>query len=245
MILLVDSGNTRAKWRLVSASGALFAEGADLESLPDNLNHLPAGTALTRAAVSVVGSDQAVESIRQQLRELICAPVHFHWAETAFKELRNSYQDVTRMGADRWHAMVAAWSDFSEAVAVVDTGSAVTVDYVDSRGQHLGGYILPGLAMMRQGLETKTARVFFDPKHDVDTRPANNTSDAVNHGFDWLISSLIQRLEKDCARYGINHVVLTGGDAERWQALGLDASYRPGLVLDGLWWADKEKERLS
>lgn len=243
MILLVDAGNTRAKWRLTGSDGASVKEGFDLASMPSALAQLGVDDAPQRVAVSSVGSDQATNELDRLLQAYTSAPVYFHWPRATAGGLRNSYADVTRMGADRWHAMVAAWREFAGGVAVVDAGSAVTVDYIDSGGQHLGGFILPGLAMMLRSLSGNTARVIFEPKEHVDTRPGTNTSDAVNHGCDWLISALSSRIRQDCTGYGIDSVVVTGGDAWRWNRLGLNAVHRPGLVLDGLFWADREMHK--
>ncbi|NWO04781.1 MAG: type III pantothenate kinase [Alteromonadaceae bacterium] len=242
MILLVDSGNTRLKWRLCEESGAPLAEGADLEAFSLYLSrHKATLRGPERVAVSMVGSEVATEQLDKRLRELSSAPVHFHWPQTCSEGLKNSYSDVSRMGADRWHAMVAAWKEFQNGLVVVDAGSALTVDYIDRQGQHLGGFILPGMGMIRQSLLQNTARVGFDPKEPVDIRPANCTSDAVNHGLDWLITSLVERIGADCQRYGIDTRVLTGGDASRWQAAGFAAELRPGLVLDGLFFADRQE----
>ena len=242
MILLVDSGNTRLKWRLCNEFGAPLAEGTNLEACSEYLAQQAGSShAPKRVAVSMVGSEASTVKLNERLAEISNGPVCFHWPQTLSYGLINSYTDVTRMGADRWHAMVAAWSEFQQGLVVVDAGSALTVDYIDGQGRHLGGFILPGMGMIRQGLLQNTARVDFDPKEPVDIRPGNCTSDAVNHGLDWLITSLIERIASDCQRYGIDIQVLTGGDASRWQAAGFAAYVRPGLVLDGLFLADQHE----
>ena len=242
MILLVDSGNTRLKWRLCDHSGAPFAEGADLEACSRYLaQHKAPPRAPERVAVSMVGSEVAAAELEGRLYEISAAPVRFHWPKSSRDGLLNSYSDVARMGADRWHAMVAAWSEFRRGLVVVDAGSALTVDYIDGQGRHLGGFILPGMGVIRKGLLQNTARVAFDPKEPVDIRPGNCTSDAVNHGLDWLIASVVDRIDRDCQDYGIDARILTGGDAPRWQAAGFAAELRPGLVLDGLFLADQRE----
>ena len=81
------------------------------------------------------------------------------------------------MGADRWHAMLAGWVRCKASFAVVDAGSAVTVDYVNAGGRHLGGYILPGLQMMRRSLKVDAARIGLGRVSNStparDNRPAN------------------------------------------------------------------------
>lgn len=234
MILFIDSGNTRTKWRLSGASGSCV-EGVGLSSESDALSVLSRhGPDISRVAVSMVGSDQAEASLRRAIQAMTDAPVTFYGAEKQRFGLRNSYSRVTAMGADRWHAMVGAWVAYRTGLVVVDAGSAVTVDYVGGRGCHLGGYILPGLLMMRRSLRLEAARIGFEHDDQLVTTPGQNTSECTNHGLAWLSSGLIDRIHKDCQSYGLNKLLVTGGDAERLLSLGLEAEHRPGLVLEGL-----------
>ena len=47
-------------------------------------------------------------------------------------------------------------------VLVVDAGSAITIDLIGPQGVHLGGYISPGLRLMREALWQGTAKVQVD-----------------------------------------------------------------------------------
>lgn len=234
MILFIDSGNTRAKWRLVRGAGECL-EGSGPNSTSGLLSELSGyGPELLRVVVSTVGSEEAVAALKRDIEAITDAPAIFHWAERTRFGLHNSYSQVTKMGADRWHAMVAAWHLSRRGLAVIDAGSAVTIDYVDDRGRHLGGYILPGLQMMRRSLKVDAARIGFSYTDQLDTRPGNNTSECTNNGLAWMNLALIERIQKDVERYGLYDVFVTGGDADRLLAQGLKAVHRPGLVFDGL-----------
>jgi len=233
MILLIDAGNTRLKWRLTGTGGPL--EGAAVMADAEPLIGLSGyWSDIDRILVSTVAS----ESARAQLHELLLArakvPVEYCWAESTRDGLSNSYGDVSRMGADRWHAMLAGWVRCKASFAVVDAGSAVTVDYVNAGGRHLGGYILPGLQMMRRSLKVDAARIGFEQSEQLDTRPGQSTGECVNHGLAWLTEALVQRIHHDAKAFGLSAIYLTGGDARRLQALGLEANVIEGMVLDGL-----------
>jgi len=234
VILFIDSGNTRTKWRLADSSGK-FREGFVCGSESDSLSILlPYGADISRVAVSMVGSDQAEAALRKAIKAVTDAPVHFYWAERQRFGLVNSYRHVFTMGADRWHAMVGAWSVLQTGFAVVDAGSAVTVDFVRTDGAHLGGYILPGLMMMRRSLKMDAARIGFEYDDELDTKPGQSTSECTNHGIAWLTSGVIDRVHKDCESYNLGNLLVTGGDADRFLSLGLDAEHRSGLVFEGL-----------
>ncbi|KXO06316.1 MULTISPECIES: type III pantothenate kinase [Marinobacter] len=234
MILLLDCGNTRVKWRLMADGVVVHDGGGALEETVTFAELTPYARKIDRVAVSTVASEQSRLRLDESLATVTSAPVRYHWAEVSRDGLRNSYQEVAKMGADRWHAMLAAWVGARRSFAVVDAGSAVTIDYVDGQGQHLGGYILPGLHMMRRSLKLDAARIGFEYDEQINAAPGRSTGECANHGLAWLTESLVQRLHRDVGRLGLERVVLTGGDAGRFQSLGLKAEHRPGLVLEGL-----------
>lgn len=234
MNLFIDSGNTRLKWciddksrTLASGAGSL-EEDSPLSSVGDLIRQVRS------IAISTVASEDRRVHLLDSLAKLCPAQVTFYWSEQTRNGLVNAYQDVSRMGADRWHAMYGAWLDHKKGFVVVDAGSAVTVDYVDSLGQHLGGYILPGLQMMLRSLRSDAARIWFDPEQGLATDPGRSTGECVNHGLAWLSGAMIDRVNADARKYLLSDVLVTGGDASRLIGLGLSGVHKPDLVLSGL-----------
>ena len=234
MKLFIDAGNTRLKWCLDDQDCTLATGTGSLE----DENPLSSAGELIRqvrgVAISTVASEERRTHLMDSLANLCPAPVKFYWSEQSRNGLVNAYQDVSRMGADRWHAMYGAWLDHKQGFVVVDAGSAVTIDYVDTSGQHLGGYILPGLQMMLRSLRTDAARIWFDPDQGLATDPGRNTGECVNHGLAWLSGAMIERVIADARKHGLSDLLVTGGDANRLLGLGLPGTHRPDLVLSGL-----------
>ncbi|MBU2952485.1 type III pantothenate kinase [Marinobacter sp. F3R08] len=234
MKLFIDSGNTRLKWCLDDRGGPL---ACGTGSLADENPLAGAGDRLRdvkSVAVSTVASEQRRALLSELLARVCAASVDFYWSERARNGLVNAYQDVGKMGADRWHAMYGAWLAHKLGYVVVDAGSAITVDYVDRSGQHLGGYILPGLQMMLRSLRTDAARIDFEAQSESTIYPGKSTGECVNHGLSWLLSAMIQRLNADARRLALSDVLVTGGDAARLMDLGLPGMLCPDLVLKGL-----------
>ncbi len=243
MKLLVDAGNSRLKWRL-DDQGRVVSKGIGALDEPEWVaGPGPFADKISGVAVSTVASEGRRLDLASQLARLTSAPVRFHWAEPQRSGLVNGYTDCQKMGADRWHAMYAAWRRSDQGVAVVDAGSAVTVDYVSAGGQHLGGFILPGLQMMVRSLRTDAARIGFDPSQALDTTPGLSTTQCVNHGLAWLTAAMVGRIHDDVKRAGLRQVLVTGGDADRLVGLGLNAVVARELVLDGLALIDEEDQR--
>ncbi|WP_158227250.1 type III pantothenate kinase [Mangrovitalea sediminis] len=235
MILQVDVGNTRAKWRLIEG-GAIFARGAG--SLSDERlfeaisSQQQSSTSEVRVA-SVAGEAGLASLLARLSAEFGCIP-RVYQAIDEQAGLRLAYRDPGRIGVDRWLAMLAAWKRYRAAFVVVDAGSALTVDFVDAQGVHGGGYILPGWRMLENALLQGTAQVRFDVEEGEPVEPGNSTATCVSHGRNWLWSAVIERLERDCRQQAIGRTIVTGGDAGRLLALGLQAEHWPDIVLDGM-----------
>lgn len=240
MKLLIDAGNTRVKWKLLASNeAACRGEGA----LADNGLFSELGdyaSFVTRVAVSTVVSEPARTQLERSVRTYTAAPVIFYWAERERNGLENAYKKPATMGADRWHGLYAAWLRYGGSLAVVDAGSAVTVDFLAAGGQHEGGYIIPGRAMMKRSLRQDAARIGFQEHHSGTPDPGHSTTECVHHGLSWLWKGVIERLHEDCRRKSLTRILLTGGDAHILESLGLVAELRPDLVFEGLAAVDAE-----
>lgn len=241
MKLLIDAGNTRIKWQLLSREGVVQrGQGAqEIESAFEEW--APWAADIERIAISTVISEGARKRLQARLEATCGAPVVFHWAEDRRGKLVNAYSDVSKMGADRWHAMCGGWrANGAGGFVVVDAGSAITVDYVAHTGRHLGGYILPGKQMMLRSLKQDAARIGFDCLDSDQGAPGTSTTECVQHGLVWLREAMVGRIHQDCGHFGLDQILVTGGDAPGLVGAGLCAIHDPYLVLNGLAAVDGE-----
>ncbi|NDF74787.1 MAG: type III pantothenate kinase, partial [Betaproteobacteria bacterium] len=58
--------------------------------------------------------------------------------------VRNGYSDPTRLGADRWAALIGAYALGLVPGVIVSAGTALTVDMMGADGRFAGGIIVPG-----------------------------------------------------------------------------------------------------
>ena len=239
--LLIDQGNTAIKWRMADANG-LGGEGGVVESAED-LSPFLKTLSWGAVGISSVGSDDTRVALYKTLSAMSVASIFTAKSESACLGLLNSYAEPERMGVDRWLAMLAARDGSKDAFCVIDAGTAVTIDIVTADGQHLGGYILPGPAMMRRALMTDTGLIRFDTESQPDLAPGQSTADCVNAGV-WRAACAGVR--SVIADYSAHRVILTGGSATELIDLGVAADYRPELVLEGLWvWLSKALDDTS
>src|SRR5690606_10712601 len=125
------------------------------------------------------------------------------------------------------------------ACLVVDAGSALTIDVLEAGGRHLGGWIMPGLAMMLEALEARTGELRALRQASTVTASApfpTDTGPGMEQGV-LLAAAGAVRLARETLRDsggGPARMLLTGGDAPQLLAMLDRAELVPDLVLQGL-----------
>ncbi len=154
-----------------------------------------------------------------------------------FNDLKNSYSDTRQMGIDRWLAMIASWEKYQSTLCVVSCGTALTIDSIDSEGNHLGGYIIPGIELMQRALIANTERINISIQNQALLDYADNTKSAANNGAFLATVAMIDRVVNNLSN-GSNikpKCIISGGMAESIKLL-LEHPFEhdPNLVLSGL-----------
>ncbi|GAB5453635.1 MAG: pantothenate kinase [Halioglobus sp.] len=237
--LQIDIGNSSAKWRLVQGEHVI-ARG---RYRPDDEDSRRALLAVQPAPVEILVASVATEAQESALAQMLRTQwqVDSWFARTPQRSGRlvNSYADASRMGVDRWLAMLGALQKVEDQgtetrLAVVDAGSALTIDLVAASGQHEGGFIIPGAQLMERALLLDTDRVRFAEDIGYDLLPGTSTAEAVRHG---IALAQVGAVSLALARAGAPQprVFFCGGGAEPLlQLLELDAELVPDLVFEGL-----------
>jgi type III pantothenate kinase len=142
-------------------------------------------------------------------------------------------------GVDRVLNVAAAYEQLGHACAVVDAGTAVTLDFCNDQGQFVGGAIAPGVRAMLVAMHEQTARL---PKIEFQPPPADaavgtSTAAAMCHGVYHSIRGLVREMVENFATE-IGHwpeIIATGGDAQKlfadWELIH---AISPDLTLYGI-----------
>jgi type III pantothenate kinase len=234
MIVDIDVGNTRLKWR-VWDGGSVVARGGDSNFSANTQAEINGIGCPQRIRLACVGGETVVSEVALAARRWGC---EIQRAQTTSVEggVVCGYDNPEQMGVDRWLAILAAWQAFGRDCVVVDAGSAVTVDLLDSRARHLGGYIVPGLKLMRESLRVGTARVKVEGEGSREVVPGCTTVQAVMNGCQLMVAGLVDRAVAQLSgNIGEVKIVVTGGDGELLlPLLSGDVEYVAELVMDGL-----------
>lgn len=243
--LAIDIGNTRLKWALYAKPqrhAAPLAQGAEFLEQIDTLAEgawasLPGPE---RMLGCVVAGDTVRRRVEQQMHELW--EVNASWVVPSEAEggLVNGYDHPSRLGADRWVAMIGARQHMLERGAarpmvLAIVGTAVTVEAIDAQGRFLGGLIVPGHGIMLRALESGTAGLHV-PTGEVREFPTN-TSDALTSGGTYAIAGAIERMVRHVRQHcGASPLCLMTGGAG-WKmapSMGEPFELVDNLIFEGL-----------
>lgn len=235
--LLIDAGNTRVKSALLDAAGHLEplfnVSYTELESVP----LLAPVSAVWLAAVSGGERHQAVTRWLAQYADLA---VHQLQAEARAFAVTNAYEQPTHLGVDRWLAMIGAYNEQPKATLIIDAGTAITADWIDAQGVHLGGWIAPGVDLMQQAVINRAPRVFSDPNlawgkaNQLGCTTPEGLANGVVNGFIGLIRQAVHVTETELDWFDYR-LLFSGGSTPLLPAdLKRRGELRTELVLQGL-----------
>lgn len=242
--ILLDIGNSRIKWGQYAAGG-LRRTGSSSHIDVSNDGFEPLMRRWPANVDRVVASNVAGAAVGQRIGEAIFnqfgVAIEFVRCTRRARGVTHSYQQVEKMGVDRWVAMIGAYAEVGAALCVVDAGTAVTIDVLDNNGRHMGGQIMPGIELMGRALRTDTSNIVAtstatrDPGNGMRAF-AKYTDAAVRYGAVTAVCGGIERAVRMQRSVGARpRIVLTGGDGKRiLRQLNMAVRHRPHLVLQGL-----------
>jgi type III pantothenate kinase len=228
-ILLLDIGNTRAKWSYVSQVGRLSASKVDLGISCGNFNNAEPkqiASLLNKINPSTIACVGVVQEELIQQWNAACKTYwpNAHWLEfksqTAFSDqesslsIKNTYLKPDSLGADRWAALIGAQHLFPQTnVLVINAGTATTIDFLNQGGEFSGGWILPGLDLMLKSLAEGTAAL-PDLRQKLETLQSAkfglSTDECILQGcIESQIGAILRAAEISQAQ----QIILSGGNA--------------------------------
>ena len=237
---LFDLGNTRLKCAPLDAGGvgvatALAHDG--FEQLDAEALHARLDAALPRHIDVAYVASVAREPLRVGLLDALvrrCTRIELARTLPSLDGLRIAYAQPSRLGVDRFLAMLGARRRSGGAVLVCGVGTALTLDLVDAAGVHRGGRIAPSPALMREALHARAPHLPEAGGEWVDW--ATDTGDALASGCLGAAAALLREAHAAaCATLeGDVALLLHGGGADALRDALPQALDAPGLVLEGL-----------
>lgn len=229
--LLIDAGNTRLKcWALENRQ---VVEMRVFDSnKKDEAQHYFSQNQWNKVLVCNTGlSEEELKSYFPALEINFVGP-------DSYSGIKWAYPQPENLGKDRIAALIGAQKLAPKKnICVADAGTCLTIDLLDSGGNHLGGTISPGLQMRLQAMHEKTKKLPLSSENEAFNIRGNSTLSCLASGAVWGMVSEIEFHFLQMQREGFQEPVLflTGGDADFLaQRLKVPNFVRTDLVFQGM-----------
>lgn len=226
--LIIDIGNSRIKAALFEA-GTLI-EDWTIHAMAE-IDDIAKKVDFQYAIVSSVRWDQ------HHLKEKLSFPFSFFDHFTPLP-VQNTYETPFTLGLDRIASVIGARCFQAQgAVLVVDLGTCITYEFMDSADKYHGGSISPGIRMRFEAMHRQTAKLPL-VEWPLESVPLIGKStkacmqSGVYHGVYQELLGVVQAYRDIYPEVG---VYICGGDAKHFESLTKQHIFViPNLVLYGL-----------
>lgn len=236
--LVVDIGNTNSKLAIFNHRELVHYQRFPKLELT-HLSSLIGQYEVQNVAVSSVSDDV------REFRDFLAERVNYVDFNTGIDAgIRNYYESTSTLGLDRWAKVIAASRLFSnQDCLMIDAGTCITYDVLNSKREYFGGSISPGINMRFKALNHYTGRLpllnWSDEEKNI---PAgSNTHHAIKSG---VLQGVVHEIEGFIrAENNENEqllVIITGGDADflnkqlKNSIFATQIIHEPYLVLKGI-----------
>ncbi len=235
-ILTIDQGNSSAKvvvWENDEPMASLKSRDLAIEEL---LPLMENGEIDGCAYCSVRHTDA---KFLETLRRLVDGNLLVLTPSVALP-MKVNYGTRSTLGADRVAAVAGARKLFlGEALLVVDSGTALTLDVMDAEGDFMGGNISPGMQMRFRSLHELTDNLpLVDDSGEVPPFGVDTVTAIRSGVVCGMASEIIGCYEYARKSYGCSRLVMAGKDDRKLCQLlrekGIDVTADPNLVGRGL-----------
>ena len=212
MNLIIDIGNSFVKLAVFRDDKLEKKEVIEAENILDNIRLLNnIYPSINKAIISSVGKlkKKDINTIDKYFDLLILNSE----AKLPFKNL---YKTPKTLGVDRIALVSASVNKFPKSnTLIIDSGTCITYDFINSKNEYLGGAISPGMQMRYKSLNTFTANLPLLQSEIPDNITGQSTNESIHSG---VVYGIIKEIEGIIETYKLKYsdltVILTGGDAK-------------------------------
>lgn len=210
MNLIIDIGNTVAKVAVFKGDNTIVYKQFLCNKTLAGIEAICEKYTIERGIVATV-----IDLTDEVLERLNALKVHFLWLDhNTPLPIKILYKTPKTLGYDRVAGIVGAYLDHpGHNILVIDAGTAITYDYIDSKGQYYGGNISLGIKMRLRALHHFTARLPLVNAEGEVKQLGQTTEEAIRagviKGVEYEILGYINEMSSE---YPDLLVFLTGGN---------------------------------
>jgi len=214
MLLAIDIGNTTIGFAVIHKAGRIVSSAIiDTDAKPDKIKAVIAkilrAQVISRAIIcSVV--PKASKTLEDILKISVSVDII---GRDIIVPIKNCYKNPKQVGHDRLVGAYGALRIYGRPLIVVDLGTAITFDVISSKGEYLGGAIVPGIRLSAESLFLKTALLphieIQAPKHIIGKTTQESILSGLFYGYGSLCRGFIDMISQQLKIKP--KVVMTGG----------------------------------
>ena len=212
MILTIDVGNTRIKGAVFEGDKLLEKILFDKENFTENILKIIEKFPAIQDIVVATVADIDFEALSNVVNTI---NIHYITSDSAFPFV-NKYATPKTLGIDRMVLAAGATLQFPKMNRlIIDAGTCVTYDFVDSNDNYLGGAISPGLRLRYEALHNFTSKLPLLQLSMPHSFIGDQTTAAIHSG---VVNGLVYEINGFIDEYAALDkkiiIILTGGDTD-------------------------------
>jgi type III pantothenate kinase len=162
---------------------------------------------------------------------------HIHLSSDTKLPIKNNYKTPKTLGNDRIANATAAWHlNPNKNSLVIDMGTCIKYDLINSDGEYLGGNISPGLEMRYKAINSFTDQLPLLSANQINQEFGTDTKSSIECGVELGMQYEIEGFIKQYkALFSHLTIFMTGGDAKHFDKSFKSAIFaNSNLTLIGL-----------
>ena len=236
MRLLIDIGNTHTTLGVWINSKLLSVITVETKNFSQALLKIKNKPIKEIFLTSVVARN-ILAKVKKSLIKKISAKIIEIKSSSKLLNVTNGYDSPGKLGSDRWVSIVGLFSLYKKPLYIVDCGTAISIDCVNDKGSHIGGFILSGIkGYSRSFVDANNLKniKLANLKSNTKFKPAKTTQKAILDGYVLMVISAIEKsynsFSKQIGKKPL--LVISGGYGEFIsKKLSIKNKYIPNLAV--------------
>ena len=236
MRLLIDIGNTHTTlgvWTNSKLSSIITVETKNFSEALSKIKN----KSIKEIFLTSVVAKNILSKVKKSLTKRISANITEIKSSGKLLNVTNGYDFPEKLGSDRWISIVGCFTLYKKPLYILDCGTAISIDCVNDKGSHIGGFILSGTkGYSRSFLYANNLKniKLNNLQSGKKFKPAKTTEKAISDGYALMVISAIEKsydnFSKQIGKKPL--LVISGGYGEFIsKRLSIKNKYIPNLAV--------------
>ena len=230
MKLIIDIGNTRTKVALFEGKDIVLSSDFDICSLQAINDFVKSKNVSSTIICTVKLMDSEILSIIDHYDALV-------FSEETPIPVTNKYKTPSTLGKDRLALVVGAYAVYpNQDILVFDAGTCLTMDFINKKGEYIGGRISPGINMRYRALHNFTDNLpLITQEKTVEFIGSDTRSSIISGVQQGVLAEIRSMISEYSSKKSDIVFIITGGDCFFFEKELKNTIFaKPNLILYGL-----------